>query len=275
MPTGLATYERQAAAIVREVRLLRQEASPPAVRSAVQLAGDLGLALDPWQRDVLTTAARDILLLCARQTGKSTVAGILALHQAVYVPGSLVLVVSPSERQSKRLLRTVRRHYGAVRALAPAVTEGQLTLELRNGSEIHALPGSEATLRGFADVDLLILDEAARIADALYSSVRPMLAISRGMLVGLSTPFGRRGWFHREWDDGGPSWHRAKVTAWDCPRISREWLEQERARIGSWWFEQEFECVFKDAIDSFFRGEDIEAAIDPDVRPLFGGSHAA
>src|SRR5215218_8958551 len=142
MMTGLATYERQAAAIAREVRLLRQEASPPPTRSAVQLAGDLGLSLDPWQRDVLTTPARDILLLCARQTGKSTVAGLLALHQAVYVPGSLSLVVSPSERQSKRLLRTVRRHYGAVRALAPAITEGQLTLELRNGSEIHALPGS-------------------------------------------------------------------------------------------------------------------------------------
>jgi hypothetical protein len=203
MLTGLATYERQAAAIARDLRLLRQDTEPVPSRSAVDLARDLGLALDPWQRDVLTTPARDILLLCARQTGKSTVAGLLVLHQAVYVPGSLVLVVSPSERQSKRLLRTVRRHYGAVRAIAPAVTEGMLTLELRNGSEIHALPGAEATLRGFADVDLLILDEAARVDDALYSSVRPMLAVSRGTLIALSTPFGKRGFFWREWEEGG------------------------------------------------------------------------
>jgi hypothetical protein len=275
MPTGLATYERQAAAIAREVRLLRQDAEPAPTRSAVELAGDLGLALDPWQRDVLTTSARDILLLCARQAGKSTVAGLLALHQAVYEPGSLVLVVSPSERQSKRLLKTIRRHYGALRAMAPSVSEGMLALELRNGSEIHALPGTEATPRGFADVDLILIDEAARVDDSLYSSVRPMLAISRGTLIALSTPFGRRGWFHREWDEGGPSWHRAKVTAWDCPRISRDWLEQERARIGSWWFEQEFECAFKDAVDSFFRGEDIAAAIDSSVTPLFGDSRAA
>jgi tRNA(Met) C34 N-acetyltransferase TmcA len=167
MPTGLATYERQAAAIAREVRLLRQEAEPAPTRSAVDLAGDLGLALDPWQRDVLTTSARNILLLCARQAGKSTVAGLLALHHAVYRPGSLVLVVSPSERQSKRLLKTIRRHYGALRAMAPSVSEGMLALELRNGSEIHALPGTEATLRGFADVDLILIDEAARVDDSL------------------------------------------------------------------------------------------------------------
>lgn len=269
MLTGLSRYEQQAAAIARELRLLRQEASPPPSRSAVELAGDLGISLDPWQRAVLTTAARDILLLCARQTGKSTVAGLLALHQAIYEPGSLVLVVSPSERQSKRLLKTVRRHYGAVRSIAPSVSEVMLTLELRNGSEIHALPGSEATLRGFADVDLILIDEAARVEDALYASIRPMLAISRGTLIALSTPFGRRGWFHREWTEGGSAWHREKVTAYDCPRIDPAWLEQERASMGDWWFDQEFLCEFKDAIDSYFRGQDIAAAASEDVRPLF------
>jgi Terminase large subunit, T4likevirus-type, N-terminal len=269
MRSGLAHYERQAAAIAREVRLLQDQATPPPRRSAVDLATDLLLALDPWQRAVVTTEARDILLLCARQTGKSTVASLMALHQAVSTPGSLVLVVSPSERQSKRVLRTVRRYYAALRAVASPVTEGQLTLELRNGSEIHALPGSESTLRGFAAVDLLVLDEAARVDDAIYSSVRPMLAVSQGTLLALSTPFGKRGWFHREWSEGGPSWHRAKVTAWDCPRISPAWLAAERERIGVWWFQQEFECAFKDAVDAFFRSEDIDVAVSSEVRPLF------
>lgn len=270
MLTGLGQYERQAAAIAREVRLLRQEASPPPARSAVELAADLGLALDPWQREVLTTEQRNILLLCARQTGKSTVSGILALHTAVYRPGSLVLVVSPSERQSKRLLRTVRRHYGALRSIAPAVTEGILTLELRNGSEIHALPGGkEGTIRGFADVDLLIVDEAARVDDAIYSAVRPMLAVSQGTLVALSTPFGKRGFFHREWTEGGPAWHRAEVTAYDCPRIPRAWLEAERLRIGDWHFRQEFLCEWLDSTDAYFRSIDIEAAFSPAVTPLF------
>jgi hypothetical protein len=278
MLAGLAQVERQAAALAREVRLLRAEASPPPRRSAVDMASDLGLSLDPWQREALTTPARDILLLASRQAGKSTVSALAALHQAVYAPGSLILVVSPSERQSKRLLRTVRRYYGAVAALAPAVTEGQLVLELRNGSEVHALPGKESTIRGFADVDLLLLDEAARIEDSLYSSVRPMLALSQGRLIALSTPFGRRGFFWREWAEGGPSWHRALVTAYDVPRIPGAWLEAERARIGDWWFEQEFLCQFKDAEDQLFGSAFVQAALSADVVPLglprFGSSAA-
>jgi hypothetical protein len=276
MLTGLATYERQAAAIAREVRLLRQAATPPATRTAVEMAADLGLGLDPWQRDVLTTTARDILLLCSRQAGKSTVSALLALHTAVYRPGSLVLALSPSERQSKRLLRTVRWHYEAVRTAVPATAEGQLTLELRNGSEIHALPGKEGTVRGFADVDLLVIDEAARVADELYAAVRPMLAVSGGQLLALSTPFGKRGFFHREWTAGGPDWHRAKVTAFDVPRIPADWLERERARIGDWWFRQEYGCEFLDTDDQLYATDLVLAAVSRDVAPMglpsIGGS---
>ena len=54
----------------------------------------------------------------------------------------------------------------------------------------------------------------------------------------------------------------------DVPRISPAWLEAERAAIGDWWFSQEYECVFRDAVDSYFRGEDIEA-MAADIAPLF------
>jgi hypothetical protein len=268
MLAGLAQVERQAAALAREIRLLRHDANPVSPRSPIEMGTDLGLALDPWQREALTTPARNILLLASRQAGKSTVSALMALHQAVYHPGSLILVVSPAERQSKRLLRVIRRYYGALASQAPAVSEGVLVLELRNGSAIHALPGKEATIRGFSDVDLLLIDEAARVDDALYAAVRPMLALSQGQLVALSTPFGKRGFFYREWSEGGPSWHRALVTAYDCPRIPRDWLEAERARIGDWAWEQEFLCVFKDAEDAVFSSVYIDAALSADVMPL-------
>ena len=268
MLTGYAALERQAAAIAREVRRLRDDSEAPAYRTAVEMAADLGLALDPWQRDVLTTTARDILLLCSRQAGKTTVAALLALHHAVYEPGSLVLALSPSERQSKRLLRAIRRHYEALRSLAPALAEGQLMLELRNVSEIHALPGKEGTVRGFSDVDLLVIDEAARVEDDLYASVRPMLAVSGGQLIALSTPFGKRGFFHREWTAGGAGWHRARVTAHDVPRIPAAWLERERARIGDWWFQQEYLCEFVDTDDQLYATDLVLAAVRTDLAPL-------
>ena len=47
-----------------------------------------------------------------------------------------------------------------------------------------------------------------------------------------------------------------------------QWLEQERRQIGDWWFAQEYECEFLDAVDQVFRGEDIEGALDTEVKPL-------
>jgi hypothetical protein len=265
---SLAALERRAAAVAREARLL---ATPSAPRTAVAMAGDLGITLDPWQRGVLTTDASQILMLCARQSGKSLVAALLALHEAVYVPGSLTLILSPGERQSKLLLRRIVRLYGAMRGVVPAVTEGKLALELQNGSEVHALPGKEETVRGFASVDLLIEDEAAVVPDALYQAARPMLAVSGGRLVLLSTPRGKRGHFFHECVEGGPGWHRVTVTADQCPRIPAAWLAEERRRIGEWWYAQEYGCQFLDAVGQVFPTDLVQRALSPNVRPLFGG----
>ena len=53
-------------------------------------------------------------------------------------------------------------------------------LELTNFSRIVCVPCKEETIRGFAKVDLLVIDEAARVPDDLYRAVRPMLAVSGG-----------------------------------------------------------------------------------------------
>jgi hypothetical protein len=142
-------------------------------------------------------------------------------------------------------------------------------MELSNGSRIIALPGKEATIRGFSGVSLLIIDEASRVEDSLYQSVRPMLAVSGGRIILLSTPFGKRGFFYQEWTEG-QDWRKVKITAEQCPRIKPEWLERERAMIGDWWFKQEYLCEFVETSDQFFSYEDINAALDYSAEPLFG-----
>src|SRR5205814_2588268 len=93
----------------------------------------------------------------------------------------------------------------------------QTELELANRSRLVALPGREGTIRSYSGVRLLILDEASRVPDDLYRSVRPMLAVSHGRLIALSTPFGQRGWFYQEWVGTGP-WRRIHVPWTMCPR---------------------------------------------------------
>jgi phage FluMu gp28-like protein len=150
----------------------------------------------------------------------------------------------------------------------PSEAESALRLELANGSRIVSLPGQESTIRGFSGVRLLVVDESARVEDELYYSVRPMLAVSGGRLVALSTPFGKRGWFFESWQKEN-GWLKVKVTASECPRISREFLEQERQTLGERWFRQEYECSFEENADAVFPHEVIQRAVSHEVRPLF------
>jgi hypothetical protein len=236
---------------------------------AVLMAERAGIVPDLWQCDLLRSNAKQLILNCSRQSGKSTITSILALHQAIYKPDSLILLLSPSLRQSQELFRKLQDFYNALESssLPTATEESALRMELSNGSRIIALPGKEATIRGFSGVALLIIDEASRVEDSLYQSVRPMLAVSGGRIILLSTPFGKRGFFHQEWTNG-IGWQRTKITASDCPRIDKEWLDRERAMIGDWWHRQEYNCEFLETTDSVFNFNDIEKAISKSVEPL-------
>lgn len=243
----------------------------PIAADPAQLMVAAGLDPDPWQRELLCSQWSRALLLCSRQAGKSTTTAALATWTAVYQPGSLTLLLSAAQRQSGELFQTVRHFYHAVPKAPPVRRESALQMELGNGSRIIALPGKEATIRGYSGVDLLVIDEAARVDDALYYSVRPMLAISHGRLVALSTPFGKRGFFHSEWTEGADNWHRVRITAHDVPRISPEFLEEERRALGPYWFSQEYECVFADTADQVFNYDIVMEAMDASIAPLFGG----
>jgi len=223
---------------------------------AVAFAQSAGIEPDPWQADVLRSRHKRLLLNCSRQSGKSTTTALLALHQALYTPSSLILLLSPSLRQSAELFRTLARLYSATGATIPSTAESKLRLELENGSRVISLPASEATVRGYAGVALLVIYEAARVDDALYSSVRPMLATSNGRLVALSTPYGRRGWWSDAWHSSH-DWKRVHITAEQCPRITPAFLVEEREQLGDWWFKQEYYGEFLDAETSVFSSEDI------------------
>jgi len=261
--TSLAALERRLA-LVEHRRTV-----PPAVPSRLDMARQLGLDLDEWQVAALTSEATQTLWNAHRQAGKSTVAAILGLHEALTVPDALVLAVSPGERQSKLLFRKMMNFYRTLGRPVPPLVENRLSIELANGAEIYALPGDADTVRGYSGVTLVLADEASRIPDEMVAAIRPMLSVSGGRLIAMSTPSGRRGWWWEAWDQGGDDWQRFEVQATACRRISAEWLEQERRALPASWFAAEYECEFTDIDDAAFRGQDIDAAFDPDLRPLF------
>lgn len=206
-----------------------------------------GVEPDPWQERVLRSRAARLLLCCSRQAGKSTVTAALALHAALRRERALVLLLAPSLRQSREIhakcAALLAANAPGLGSWGRARRRTRDELVLGHGSRVLALPGAEATLRGFSGPGLIALDEASRIPDALYAAARPMLAVGRGRLVALSTPFGRQGWFWREWA-AGTGWERHEAPWTACPRISPEFISLERAALGDAWVEQEYGCSF-------------------------------
>lgn len=227
-----------------------------------------GMAPDPWQADLLRCSDPRLLVLCARQAGKTAAVAALLLREALLHADSLCLILSHTERQSGEFLLRVHDYYRALGKPVRATKETPLHLWLANGSRIIGLPENEGGVRSYAGVRLLVIDEAARVSDALYLAVRPMLSISHGRLIALSTPFGQRGWFFDAWEGPEP-WRRVKITADDCPRFDRQQLEEDRRAMGERWFRQEYYCSFEAAVDSVFDPEAVARALNPEVRPLW------
>jgi hypothetical protein len=152
----------------------------------------------------------------------------------------------------------------------PALLEdNRLSLTMDTESRICSLPASESTVRGFSGVSLLIADEGSRIEDSLFAATVPFVAISRGTIITCSTPNGKQGWFYQIWSGSEP-WYRQEVTANQCPRLTKGFLEEQVRLFGRRWVATEFYCQFTDPVDAVFAAADVEAMTrDTSVRPLF------
>jgi hypothetical protein len=226
----------------------------------------LGIEPDERQAEVLRSVAKRGMLNCTRQWGKSTIAAAKAVHRAYTRPGSLVLVASPSHRQSGEFVRKAAEMVARLRIPVRGDGDNDVSLAFPNGSRIVGLPGIEGTVRGFSAVSLLLIDEASRVEESMYRALRPMLAVGDGDLWLMSTPFRKRGFFYLAWELGGKEWHRVRVTAMECPRISRDFLEEERrAQKGD--FGMEYMCEFMEDGNSVFIRDLVMKALDPTIEP--------
>jgi hypothetical protein len=226
----------------------------------------LGFDADAKQELVLRGGSRGIVN-CTRQWGKSTVTAAKAVHRAYSEAGSLILVVAPCLRQSGEFLRKAEAFVGRLGLRVRTHGGNAMSIAFPNGSRIVGLPGNEATTRGFSNAALILIDEAGWVPDDLYWAMRPTLAVGNGDLWLMSTPNGKRGFFYEEWAHGGDEWERISVTATECPRIKRDFLERERAKRDEASFQQEYMCQFREAEGALFSQESIDAAFK-DFEPL-------
>jgi hypothetical protein len=235
------------------------------------LGEKVGLELDPWQANLMRKAVMHglrIILLASRQVGKSTAAVLCALWAALFDPG-LILIVAPALRQSQENFRKFLELYHRLDGAPRLIAESALRCELANGSRIVSLPGASRTIRGFSSVRLLLLDEAARIEPGLIQAVMPMLAVSDGSLIAMSTPFGVDNWFSETWHDETQDWLRVRVAASECPRLTKNYLDAELKRLGGVAFSEEYGLQFNDDAMAMFPAHLVDRAFSYEVTPLW------
>jgi hypothetical protein len=223
---------------------------------------------DPVQAEFLATPHRRVVLCCHRQWGKSTVAALKAVHHALSRPGASVLVCSPTLRQSGQFLAKMLQFFFALGLKTRSHSLIPNCLVLPNGARVIAVPALERNLRGFT-ATLLIIDEAAAVSDDVFYALRPTLAATNGDVIILSTPRGQVGFFHDVWHDLRAQWHRIRATAAQNPRISKEFLDEERQTMPKPRFQQEYLCEFVPSGPQIFDRETIEALFTDKYQPWF------
>lgn len=227
-----------------------------------------GIDLDDWQARFVDSPSRRLLLNASRQSGKTTATALKGLRIGLQHPGTTTAIFAAGERQAKIVLQAAKQFIKTARdGLFPKVAADSTThIIFADDTQLLSMPATEATVRGVQGVRTLIIDEASRVPEALYIAIRPTIAsVQEAVIIALSTPNGRRGWWSEAWHEGGDLWERWEVPATECPRITAEFLEEEKRELGERAWRQEYFGSFEAAEDAVFTEADIARQIAEDI----------
>jgi hypothetical protein len=220
---------------------------------------------DPFQVEMMTAPETRLLVLAPRQVGKTAAAAVRAAYEAINHENSLILLASASGRQSGQILaktRAILRELGEELLPPPPQSTG---FTLSNGTSVLAVPDSPETIRGYSAPRLIIVDEAAFATKELFTALDPMMTVSGGTIMLLSTPNGQTGYFYDQWHDKQGPWRRIQTTLEQCPRINKEAIEQIKKTMSKEEFQAEFECRFVPNGAGYISREVYRACLDPTV----------
>lgn len=171
--------------------------------------------LRPDQYRIAVHPAKIKVLAMGRRWGKTVVGGCLSLSAAA--KGMRVAWVVPTYKNGRALWRWARATVGPLRRSgAVALNEQERTIEFPSNQGflgVYSADNADA-IRG-EYFHLVVLDEAARINEEVWTDIiQPTLADVGGDAILISTPKGKN-WFWREWVRGVSDGHR--VAAFRAP----------------------------------------------------------
>jgi phage FluMu gp28-like protein len=231
----------------------------------------LDLKLLPRQKEILTHPARFKIVSCGRRFGKSRMAAYKLIIDSISKSDGTYFLVSPNYKETKVIWRMLKK-YMPEQAINK-VMEGDLYIELKNGSVIFARSGDDPdALRG-EGLDGLVLDEAAFLKEEVWGQVlRPALADKQGWAIIISTPKGKNYFYQlflRGLDESQTEYKSFQYPSWANPLLKPTEIEEMRKSMPEISFRQEVMAEFLDSGGAVFRGLD-QVLTSPPEDPIPG-----
>src|SRR3990167_1067686 len=220
--------------------------------------------LDDWQKEYIynTHPEEDCFLLTGRQVGKTTAMSIKAVELCVnqFKKGEYILICSITEKQAYHMLAKALAYaqvkYG--KQIEKGVDRPTMhKILFKNGTGVLCYAAGETGegLRGYT-IKKLMIDEGSRMSDEFFIAVSPMLSVIKGSMDIASTPCGKVGFFYKCSLD--EKFKKFFVSAEDCPRHDKEFLDGEKERLSRLAYAQEYLAIFTDELRRLFDDEVIK-----------------
>lgn len=217
------------------------------------------IKLTDGQRQAYELAHRDdvryLVLSYSRQCGKTVLAEILLIEQ-LFISNTFSAYISPTFQLGRKVFKEICQlleNSGVIKK-ANATT---LTIESTYGATLQFFSAEAYTaIRGTTVSGILIIDEAAYIKDVLPNGenfwgnvVMPLTKAMRPLVVMISTPCGKRGFFYDFYLKavaGEKGVFQLTRTIYDDSLVTEEEIEDIKKSIPEIAFRQEFEVEFLD-----------------------------
>jgi hypothetical protein len=195
-----------------------------------------------------------------RRSGKTIAAAQEAIAELA-IPNRRVWVVAPNYPLSEKVFREVWQAIVIDGALGPPsevvsskrfdARGGSMFIRLAWGSWIEGKTAENPTSLVGEGLDLLIIDEAAKVHALVWEKyLEPTLVDRKGRCLMITTPEGRN-WFYGVYQRGTvpetreKGWRCSQMKSESNPYLDKEWIDRKRTEVTPEIFRQEYEASFE------------------------------
>ena len=232
------------------------------------------------QQKILDCQEREIVICAGRRFGKSAICAYIALRTIIEADKKgtpvKVWIVSPTYGLSMKVfdylvkwfVRAIPSQKAGITSRAPGT--GGPQIRTAGGSLIQCMSAENPTSLLGEELDLLIIDEAARLKKDIWTSYLYATIQGRnGKTIFISTPMGKN-WFWEQFEKCKETNSAFRFSSLEGKSITPDKWDYIKKSVPADVFEREYLATFQEGANSVFRNIHDCIGIDYPKEPISG-----